>query len=162
MPQFWKREEYDAITWVHTETGEGKKVFWKENCPFCIESEHEEFLVWEGKYWKIMYNKYPYSGDEKHLMAMPIEHKAFSYELSPEELTELHDVHAWIKTFYWDENYFSCTRETMANRSIEHLHIHFLPGKLQGMYLRKMLENQGFPIKEDKLEMRVVFKEGGV
>ncbi|MEI6710854.1 MAG: hypothetical protein WCK88_00905 [bacterium] len=47
-----------------------------------------------------MYNKYPYSGDEKHLMAMPIEHKAFSYELSPEELTELHDVHAWIKTFY--------------------------------------------------------------
>ncbi|MEI6710855.1 MAG: hypothetical protein WCK88_00910 [bacterium] len=50
----------------------------------------------------------------------------------------------------------------MANRSIEHLHIHFLPGKLQGMYLRKMLENQGFPIKEDKLEMRVVFKEGGV
>jgi hypothetical protein len=37
----------------------------------------------------------------------------------------------------------------MANRSVEHLHMHFLAGKLQWRYLRKMLENQWFPIKED-------------
>ncbi len=155
MPQFWKREEYDAITWVHTETGESKKVFWKEECPFCILEQHQDYTLWEAKYWKIIYNKYPYSWDEKHLMAIPRAHKALSTELSPEELVELHEVYGEIKRLYGSENYFSCTRETMANRSIEHLHIHFLPGKLQGMYLRKMLEAQGFPITEDKLEMKV-------
>jgi diadenosine tetraphosphate (Ap4A) HIT family hydrolase len=37
----------------------------------------------------------------------------------------------------------------MANRSVEHFHIHFVPWKLQGKYLRKMLQNQGFPIVEN-------------
>lgn len=34
----------------------------------------------------------------------------------------------------------------MENRSIEHFHQHFIPGKLQGKYLRNMLMNQGFPV----------------
>jgi hypothetical protein len=37
----------------------------------------------------------------------------------------------------------------MDHRSIEHFHIHYIPGKLQWKYLRKMLEWQGFPIQED-------------
>lgn len=82
-------------------------------------------------------------------MAIPQAHKAFSYQLSQEELSELHEVYTEIKKLYGEKHYFSCTRESMANRSIEHLHIHFLPGKLQGKYLRKMLENQGFPVKEE-------------
>jgi diadenosine tetraphosphate (Ap4A) HIT family hydrolase len=45
-----------------------------------------------------------------------------------------------------EQDYFSSTRETMGNRSIEHYHMHFLPGRLQGKFLRCMLEGQGFPI----------------
>jgi hypothetical protein len=37
----------------------------------------------------------------------------------------------------------------MGNRSVEHYHMHFIAGKLQGKYLRNMLMNQGFPIEED-------------
>jgi len=94
---------------------------------------------------------FPYSGNEQHIMAVPYAHKNLSIELSDDELVELHRVYAFMKDFYGEENYFSCTRETMAHRSVEHLHMHFIPGKLQGAYLMKMLEHQGFPIKEESL-----------
>lgn len=155
MVQLGNREEYDKITSLNKETWENKHVFREDDCPFCIIEAHQDYILWEWKYWKIIYNKYPYSWDEKHLMAVPRAHKAFSSDLSAEELLELHEVYGEIRRLYGSENYFSCTRETMANRSIEHLHIHFLPGKLQGKYLRKMLENQGFPIQEEGLEMKV-------
>ena len=81
-------------------------------------------------------------------MAVPYEHKKFFLDLNDEEISELRDIHLFVKKFYLNENYFSCNRETMANRSIEHLHIHFLPWKLQWKYLRKMLMDQWFPIEE--------------
>ena len=80
-------------------------------------------------------------------MAVPYKHKNYFLDLNDEEILELKKVHLFIKNFYWEEDYFSCNRETMANRSIEHLHIHFLPLKLQDKYLRNMLMNQGFSIK---------------
>jgi diadenosine tetraphosphate (Ap4A) HIT family hydrolase len=82
-------------------------------------------------------------------MAVPYEHKAFFYELTHEEISELHEIHLFMKGYFGKKDYFSCTRETFANRSIEHYHIHFIPGKLQGKFLRKMLELQGFPIQEE-------------
>lgn len=53
-----------------------------------------------------------------------------------------------MREFFGDTEYFSCTRESIGNRSVEHLHIHFIPGVLKGKFLRKMLELQGFPIKQ--------------
>lgn len=82
-------------------------------------------------------------------MAVPFAHKAFSHQLTKEEMSELTDVHAFMKSYYGDGHYFSCTRETMANRSIEHMHMHFLPGALKGKYLRHMLMHQGFPIEQE-------------
>ena len=82
-------------------------------------------------------------------MAVPYRHNRFSHELDLDEISEMKSIHLFMKGFYGTHDYFSCTRETMANRSIEHLHIHFIPGKLQGKFIRKMLELQGFPIIED-------------
>jgi len=82
-------------------------------------------------------------------MAVPYAHKCFSHELDRDEIAELHEIYAFVKDWYGDRQYFSCTRESMANRSVEHLHIHFLPGKLQGKWLRKMLQTQGFPIEQE-------------
>jgi diadenosine tetraphosphate (Ap4A) HIT family hydrolase len=113
-------------------------------------------IIWEGKNWILAHNKYPYVDNGRHIFIFPREHKVSSSELSPEEFTELNDVHARVKEFFGEENYFSFTRETLSHsRSVEHYHIHFLAGIIQGKYLRKMLENQGFPIKEEKLEMKV-------
>lgn len=85
-------------------------------------------------------------------MAIPIEHIEFSYNLSKEHFEELKEVHNVVKDFFENEEYFSFTRESMQtenSRSVEHLHIHFLVWDLQGKFLRKMLELQGFPIKQE-------------
>jgi diadenosine tetraphosphate (Ap4A) HIT family hydrolase len=64
-------------------------------------------------------------------MATPYEHKAFSHELGSDEIAELQDIYAFMKVYYGEKNYFSSTRETLANRSVEHYHMHFIPGALQ-------------------------------
>ena len=132
------REEYHIRKW-------NKKIYWKEDCPFCIDIES----IWKWKYWKLIWNISPYSWNKDHIMAVPIAHKKYSIDLSDEEFLELKKVHEEVKKYFWEKKYFSCTRESLANRSVEHLHIHFIPGKLQGKFLRKMLELQWFPIKQD-------------
>ena len=140
MLKFWTRDEYHKKKWKH--------VYWKDDCPFCKIEDQKSHIVWEWKYWYVLHNLYPYSWNEKHIMAVPYTHKKFFLDLTNDEILGLKDVHLFIKDFYWDDNYFSCLRETMANRSIEHLHMHFIPWVLKGRYLRKMLMDQGFPIVE--------------
>ncbi len=155
MTKIGTRDEYDKMTLPDKETGDNKKVFWKDDCPFCDVPWKEQNILWKWKYWYFLHNMFPYSGDQDHIMAIPYDHKRYFSELTDDEISELKQVHNFADNFYWDKNYFSCARETFANRSVEHYHIHFIPGKLQGKYLRKMLENQGFPIKEDELEVKV-------
>ncbi|MGE4443794.1 MAG: hypothetical protein AB7E37_02250 [Candidatus Altimarinota bacterium] len=137
------REEY------HKLKGPGR--YGKDNCPFCNVSQNNS-IIWEGKYWYILHCLSSYSGDHRHIMAVPIEHIQFSYELSKEHFEELGQVHTIVRDFFGKEEYFSFTRESMQNensRSVEHLHMHFLVGDLEGKFLRKMLELQGFPITQD-------------
>lgn len=82
-------------------------------------------------------------------MAIPFDHIKTSLELDDKHLLELREVHKVVKDFFVWEEYFSFTRETMGNRSVEHLHIHFLGWKLQWKFLRKMLQMQGYPINQD-------------
>lgn len=86
-----------------------------------------------------------------HILLLPKVHKKFSHELTAEELSELPKIYQFIKNFFWEENYFSFTRETFADwsRSVEHLHMHFLTWILKWKYIRKMLEKQWFPISQD-------------
>lgn len=139
--EFLTREKYHEKKW--------KKVYSEKDCPFCKVEEQSWHTIWKGKYWYILHNISPYSGNEKHIMAVPYKHLKVAWDLTKEYFSELKDVNIFVKNFFWVQEYFSFTRETMANRSAEHYHIHFLVWKLQWRYLRKMLENQGFPIKED-------------
>ncbi len=141
MVKIGTREEFYKSMW-------GKEFYWKEGCPFCDIEWQKWHTIWNGKYWYILHNLFPYSWTEKHIMAVPYEHRVYSTDLTQEELAEFKDIYLFAKNFFWEEDYFSCTRETMAIRSLEHFHIHFVPWKLQGSYLIKMLQNQGFPIKE--------------
>ncbi len=127
----------------------GKKVFGKDDCPFCDTNTQKEHTIWKWKYWYILHNLAPYSWDHRHIMAVLYDHICFSKDLSFQHLQEMQEIHKVVENFFWNETYFSFTRETMANRSVEHLHIHFLAWKLQWKFLRKMLELQGFPIKQD-------------
>ena len=137
------RKEYKAILWE-------KWYLWKEECPFC--DAEEERIVWKWKYWFVLRNFAPYTWDENHLMAIPYEHRAFSKDLTDEELLELKDVHQFMESYFKWQKYFSFTRETLDNwlsRSVEHLHMHFVPGVLYWKYLMLMLKNQGFPVNRE-------------
>ncbi len=141
MPKTWTREEYHMT--------KGKKVFWKEDCPFCDLEANKERIIWRGKHWFFIQNKYPYSGEENHIMLVPFQHILYSYELQTEQTQELVEAYKFVKEFFWEQMYFSCTRETIDNRSVEHFHMHFLPWRLQWKYIRNMLMNQGFPVVQN-------------
>jgi hypothetical protein len=56
-----------------------------------------------------------------------------------------------VKKFFWDKTYFSFCRETHGTitKSIKHYHMQFIGAELEGKFLRKMLQKQGFPIDQD-------------
>ena len=144
MINFWTREQYHKKIWR-------KKIIWKNNCPFCDwKNKNPEEILWKWKNLLIIYNIYPYSWDKNHLMIIPKKHRILYADLSNEEILEMKECHKFLKKYFWEKNYFSFSRETSndESRSIEHLHIHFLVWKLQWKYLRKMLMDQWFPIKE--------------
>lgn len=116
---FWDRKKYI----------EKNPYFTKEDCPFCtLEEKNKDMFVSETKYWKIIYNKYPYYWDKVHLMALPKRHIKFTIELNDEELLDYKNVELFMKDYYKEEkNYYSFIRQSIWGRSIEHLHYHYLP-----------------------------------
>ncbi len=141
MPKFWSRDDYFKIIW--------KGIYEKHECPLCDFDWNKGHTIWEWNHLHIIHNIFPYSWDDKHLMVVPYTHKDFSHELTVEELSEMKEVYNFMKEFYWEEHYFSCTRESYWNRSIKHYHMHFLPWRLEWKFLRKMLKGQGFPIDDE-------------
>jgi len=144
MSKIGTRSEYHNMIW--------NGVMWKDYCPFCIPEKTKNTIIHEMEYWRIILNKYPYSGQENHLMAVPRKHIQFVWELGVDEYSELPEVHVFMKDFFekmWEKDYFSATRETMGNRSVEHYHMHFIPWRLQGKFVRCMLQNQWYPIEAE-------------
>lgn len=120
----------------------GKKILGKDECPFCDPDESINKLVWKWDFWNVVVNMAPYTWNDNHIMATPKKHKKFFYELDENELLELKKVHEFVKEYYNGWEYFSATRESFWNRSVEHYHTHFFPGKMQEKYIIEMLENQ--------------------
>lgn len=137
------REEYHKI--------KGKWTYGKDDCPFCDQDANAIRIFWKGKHWFLIYNLSSYSGDHRHIMAVPHEHILLAKDLREEHFKELKVVHEKVREYFAGQTYFSFTRETINDnsRSVEHLHMHFLAGELQGKFLRKMLEKQGFPITQE-------------
>ncbi len=117
---FWDRKKYI----------ESNIYFTKENCPFCIiNKEEKKLFLYETKYWKIIYNKFPYYS-KKHLLVLPKRHIIYTTELNDNELIDYKNIEIYMKDFYKDINYFSFIRQSTWWRSIEHLHYHYLPWHL--------------------------------
>lgn len=136
------REEYHKIKW--------EWMYSKDNCPFCDKERYEKQCYRQWKYWQLLFCLSSYSWDYRHLMAVPFEHIVYSNDLKEKHFKELKEIHKIVKDFFKDEEYFSFTRESISDetRSVEHLHMHFLVWKLQWKFLRKMLELQWYPIKQ--------------
>ena len=135
------RSEYDQK--------KSKKIYGKADCPICPLDINSEEVIWVGKSWKLIYNISPYTGTKEHIMAIPNDHICYFRDLKSEHMLEFPDLYDQVEKFYGDGDYFSFTRESFGNRTVEHYHMHFLPGKMQDIYLRKMLKDQGFPIETE-------------
>lgn len=115
--QYKNREEYKK----------SKVYFTRDNCPFCDKGLLiDDEILYITDYWIIIYNKYPYFDDKKNILAFPKRHIEFTTELNQEELIDYLKVEKYIKDFYWNEEYFSFIRQSKSNKSVEHLHYHYL------------------------------------
>lgn len=110
-----------------------KIYFTKENCPFCskdFKETHE--ILFESKFWMVVFNKYPYFDETwVNLLVLPKRHLEFTSDLLAEELADFLKVEKFAKKFYEEKKleYFSFIRQTKSNKSVEHLHYHYLPWK---------------------------------
>ncbi len=122
------------------------KDWWEKNCPFCdtISEKEKILIIWKWKFFHIRYNKYPYLWLEKHLLAIPNRHITESYNLTQDEQTELITVKKFMRDFFEWQDYFSFLRETNGWKSLNHMHYHFLPGKIFDTDIENMLRKQWF------------------
>lgn len=114
----------------------------KSSCPFCMDKS--EYLIYETEYWKVLHNKYPVLWLKTQLMAIPKAHFKYAHEIPAEVMAEYPKVEKFIYDFYQGWSYFTFMRESIQNRSLEHIHYHFLPGKMNYRHLEYILLDQGF------------------
>ena len=101
--------------------------FTEKDCPFCqIIKKEKKLIIFESKYWQVIYNKFPYYGYKQNLLALPKKHKIYTIDLTLEELKDFKKVEIFIKKYFWNKNYFSFIRQWTWWRSIEHIHYHYL------------------------------------
>jgi len=117
------------------------------DCPFCknTDPEHDVYVVWRGKYWFIAHNKFPILWLTNQFLAMPYRHVLLSKDLNDEEYLEFREVEKFMSTKYepWAD-YFMFVREWLKSRSLEHIHYHFVPGRIPYDDIEVMLQKQGF------------------
>lgn len=113
-------------------------------CPFCEEYIDRDYVIYETQYWRIIHNKFPVLWLREHIMAIPKAHIKLAYEIPTEVMADYPNIERFVYDFYDGWSYFTFMRESLQNRSLEHIHYHFLPGKINYKHLEYLMCEQGF------------------
>lgn len=109
-----------------------RKIVATGKCPFCLVNfvEHQtEETLFDGKYWLLTYNRWPYKNTKVHLLAIYKEHAEHLTEVDPEAGREL------IEVFQWASQHFDVPGGGFVMRfgdtnfsagSVHHLHAQFI------------------------------------
>ena len=109
-----------------------KRIEDRKQCPFCPENlfkEHSQPILWEGNYWLLTKNQWPYSQAHLHLLAIYKEHAEKLSDISPDAGKELFEMLNWI------EKTFDVVSGGVAFRfgdirfngaTVSHIHVHIL------------------------------------
>lgn len=101
-------------------------------CPFCPENfdQHKtDHILFDGKYWLLTYNRWPYKNTKVHLLAIYKEHAEHLSEMVPEAGQEL------IEVFQFAAQKFNVAGGGFVMRfgdtnysagSVHHLHAQFI------------------------------------
>lgn len=101
-------------------------------CPFCTTTLAQSTLstvVWQGRYWHVRPNRWPYPGTRLHLLVILNEHAERLTDLTPEALVEFVTLLQWLEHTYHVESgsvgvRFGDPRGNGA--TVNHLHAHFI------------------------------------
>lgn len=115
-----------------------------ESCPFCETHFDASYEIYQTKHWRVLHNKFPVLWLREHIMATPKMHLRLAYEIPSEVMAEYPLIEKFVYDFFDGASYFTFMRESLQNRSLEHIHYHFLPGKLNYTHLEYILKDQGF------------------
>ncbi len=101
-------------------------------CPFCMENfgQHQvDETLFDGTYWLLTYNRWPYKNTKVHLLAIYKEHAEDLHEVEPAAGQEL------IEIFQWAAAHFQVPGGGFVMRfgdtnfsagSVQHLHAQFI------------------------------------
>jgi len=119
---------------------------WRNDCAFCKndDAENSEYVIWRWEYWFIAHNKFPILWFTNQFLAIPYRHVLLSKDLSDDEYLEFKKVEEIMAEKYWESDYFMFVREWLGSRSMEHIHYHFVPGKIPYDDIEIMLQKQWF------------------
>jgi len=133
---------HDRKTWYETCPADR----WALDCAFCKshDKQHSEYVIWKGKYWFIAHNKFPILWLTNQFLAIPYRHVLLSKDLSDDEYIEFRAVEEFLSQRYGEEDYFMFVREWLKSRSMEHIHYHFVPGRIPYDDIEIMLKKQWF------------------
>lgn len=117
-------------------------------CPFCPEhllAIHAAPIEWQGEWWSVTKNDYPYEGTETHYLLILRPHMTRVDELPPEAMTEFgahiarlsKEVPGGAVLMRWGDI-------SMTGASIAHLHAHFIVGGPSKEGAEKLKTNIGF------------------
>ena len=133
-------ELYSRQIWEDTQPSD----LWRNNCPFCEENLDFDYVMHETKHWRVIHNKFPILWLKKHIMAIPKVHITAAWEIPAEVMSDYPLVEKFVCDFFNWESYFTFMRESIQNRSLEHIHYHFVPWKINYNHLEYILLEQGF------------------
>ena len=77
-------------------------------------------------------------------MAIPKAHIRLAHEIPWEVMADYPNIERFVYDYFDGESYFTFMRESLQNRSLEHVHYHFLPWKINYKHLEYILLEQGF------------------
>lgn len=109
-----------------------KRIENRKQCPFCPENllkEHSQPILWEGNYWLLTKNQWPYAQACSHLLAIYKEHAEKLSDISPDAGKELFEMFRWV------EKTFDIVSGGVAFRfgdirfngaTVSHIHVHIL------------------------------------
>lgn len=120
-------------------------------CVFCEAYIEKEYIIFETEHWRVLHNKYPVLWLREQIMAIPKNHIKCAYEIPPEVMAEFPQVEKFVSDFFAEKRYFMFMRESLKSRSLEHIHYHFVPGKINYSHLEYILLEQGFVNQLDSL-----------
>lgn len=99
-------------------------------CPFCPEhlaTYHKNPILFEGRYWTITTNMYPYKNTKHHFLLIHTEHITDSKDILSEGWQELHKhINKLTKDYNIEGGTFlmRCGDTSHTGASVTHLHAH--------------------------------------